>query len=120
MNEHRQSAIEGLFRLLHETRDELLSGRRGCGYECSSIMYGALSKQMQSDALLSPRPAAPYPSLTYKSLVQRVSSFKSPQWCGPSSHYARYQHRCPASSFETLFGELKDIIEGLDLEDLIH
>jgi hypothetical protein len=75
MNDHRQSAIEGLFRLLHETRDDLLSGRRGCGYECSSIMYGVLSKQMQSDALLSPRSAAPYPSLSYKSLVQRVSSF---------------------------------------------
>lgn len=120
MNDHRQSAIEGLFRLLHETRDELVSGRRGCGYECSSIMYGALSKQMQSDALLSPRPAAPYPGLTYKSLVQRVSSFKSPEWYGSSSRYARYQHKCPASSFGMLFGELKDIIEGLDLEDLIH
>lgn len=75
MSDHRQSAIECLVRLLHETRDDLLSGRRGCGFECSSIMYGALSKQMQSDALLSPRPAAPYPSLTYISLVQRVSSF---------------------------------------------
>lgn len=119
MSDHRQSAIEGLVRLLHETRDDLLSGRRGCGFECSSIMWGALSKQMQSDTLLSPRPAAPYPSLTYISLVQRVSSFNRQKWYGSSSRYARYRHKCPASSFGMLFGELKDI-EGLDLEDLIH
>ncbi|PYI12642.1 hypothetical protein BO78DRAFT_402522 [Aspergillus sclerotiicarbonarius CBS 121057] len=119
MNERRQEAIQNLVLLLHETRDALLTGHRGCDFECSSIMYGALTKQMQSCNLLSPRPAAPFPNLKYKCLVQQVLSFKSPQWRTPSSYY--YDHNCSASSFTSLFEELdkSPAIKGLDLYSLI-
>lgn len=120
MNDRRQKAIGGLIIRLHEERDTLLSGSRGCGFQCSSIMYGALTKQMQSNALLSPRLAAPFPNLNYKILVQKVLSFISPGWYGPSSHKARYQHSCLHSSFESLFGGLNDTIRGLGLESLIY
>jgi hypothetical protein len=46
MNDQRQGAIAGLVLQLHETRDKLQSGSKGCGFECSSIMYGALAMQM--------------------------------------------------------------------------
>ncbi|KAL6230203.1 hypothetical protein BDW75DRAFT_234590 [Aspergillus navahoensis] len=121
MDDCRQGAIAGILLLLHEIREELLSGSRGCGFECSSIMYGALTKQLQQNALLWPRPEAPFPNLNYKSLVQRVLSFISPEWYGPSWRGATYQqHDCPDSSFESIIGELKDTIEGLDLDSLIH
>lgn len=53
-------------------------------------------------------------------LVQRVLSFTSPGWYGPSSHYTGYQHLRLHSSFKSLFGGLNDTIEGLDLDSLIH
>jgi hypothetical protein len=120
MNDRRQGGIAAIVLLLREKREELLSGSRGCGFECSSIMYGALTKQMQSNALLRPRPAAPFPGLNYKSLVRRVLSFTLAGWYGPSSCYDTYRHDCPDSSFKSLFGGLNDTIKGLDLHSLIH
>ncbi|KAL5042065.1 hypothetical protein BDW71DRAFT_200860 [Aspergillus fruticulosus] len=120
MNDRRQEGIAGIVFLLQEKREELRSGRRGCGFECSSIMYGALTKQMQSNALLRPRPTALFPGLNYKSLVRRVSSFTSPRWYGPSSCFDTYGHHCRDSSFESLFGRLNDTIKGLDLDSLLH
>ncbi|PKY04456.1 hypothetical protein P168DRAFT_297303 [Aspergillus campestris IBT 28561] len=90
MDDRRQGAITDLVLRLHETREKFLSGSRGCGYECSSIMYGTLTKQMQSNALLWPRPEVPFLDLNYISLVQRVLSFKSPGWYDGS--YGDYQH----------------------------
>lgn len=120
MNDRRQGGIAGLVIRLHEKRDTLLSGSRGCGFECSSIMYGALTKQMHLNALLSPKPAAPFPGLNYRFLVQKVLPFKSPEWYGRSSLYSGYQHKCIYSIFRLLFGGLNDTIEGLDLDSLIH
>lgn len=74
MNERRQEAINNLIHLIHGTREVLLSGNRGCGFECSSIMYGALTKEMQSSGLLSSRPAAPFPDLNYKYSVPHAKS----------------------------------------------
>lgn len=85
-------------------------------------MYGALTKQMKSNSLLSPGPVAPFLGLSYKELVQKLLSFQSPQWYGPpsrySSHSPRYLHSCFNSSFASLFGTLNDDIEGLTLQSL--
>ncbi|KAL4747020.1 hypothetical protein BDW72DRAFT_209910 [Aspergillus terricola var. indicus] len=111
-----QAEIAALIFQLHETRDQLQSGSKGCGFECSSIMYGALTKQMHQIALLLPMPTASFPGLSYRSLVQEVSSFKSPVWSDPRSYYSGRKHECSYSSFTLLFGMLKDTIEGLDLD----
>ncbi|RAL02499.1 uncharacterized protein BO80DRAFT_379015 [Aspergillus ibericus CBS 121593] len=118
MNDRRQEAINNLVVLVHETREALLSGSQGCGFECSSMMYGALSKQMHSSNLLSPRPAAPFPNLIYKDLVQQLLAFKSPRWYGydSSSYYDSYSHQCSASSFKSIFRNLDSTVHGLDLE----
>ncbi|KAL3434217.1 hypothetical protein BDV09DRAFT_204892 [Aspergillus tetrazonus] len=118
MDNRREEAIANLVHQLHVTLDELRSASKGCGYECSSIMYGALAKQMHLNALLSPRPAAPFLGLRYRILVQRVTSFKSPEWYGPRPSSSRNQHRCIHSSFTSLFGVLEDTIEGFGLNRL--
>ncbi|KAL4772406.1 hypothetical protein BDW60DRAFT_222340 [Aspergillus nidulans var. acristatus] len=120
IDDRRQAEIAGLIFQLHETRDQLQNGSKGCGFECSSIMYGALTKQMHQNALLLPRPAAPFPGLSYRSLVQVVSSFKSPVWSNPRPYYSREKHECDYSSFRLLFGMLKDTIEGLDLDSYLQ
>ncbi|KAE8337848.1 hypothetical protein BDV24DRAFT_177204 [Aspergillus arachidicola] len=119
MNKHREEAINNLVTFLHDTREALLSGNRGCGFECSSIMYGALTKEMRSINLFLPRPEAPFSGLIYKDLVNKVLSFTMPRWTTPSQGYrSGYQHSCSDSSFEALFGMLNDTIQGLDLHDL--
>lgn len=120
MDDRRQKAITDLILRLHETHEEFLSGSRGCGYECSSIMYGALTKKMQSNALLCPRPEIPFVDLNYRSLVLRVSSFTSPNWDNAYSSYGINVHSCADSSFKSIFGKLSGTIEGLDLDGLIH
>lgn len=123
MNRNRQQAINDVIILLREKREALLIGSQGCGFECSSIMYGALTKQMQSNNLLSPIPTVPFLNLNYKQLVEKLLSFESPQWCRPysscSSYNSRYRHECLHSSFTSLFGVLHNSIGGLDFHDLL-
>lgn len=78
-------------------------------------MYGALTKQMLSVGLISPRPAAPFPGWSYEILVQQVLSFRVPRWYGA---YRSSEHNCPDTSFPSLFRILNDTIRGLDLHDL--
>ncbi|KAL3440911.1 hypothetical protein BJX65DRAFT_316080 [Aspergillus insuetus] len=79
MNSHRQGAIPSVVNRLDKTRDEFMGGTQGCSLECRSIMYGALTLQMRSNALLAPTPIAPFPNSNYKTLVQKVLSFTPPQ-----------------------------------------
>ncbi|KAJ5882820.1 uncharacterized protein N7473_011082 [Penicillium subrubescens] len=119
INEGREKAIHNLILLLDETRDAFLLGTRGCRFECRSIMYGALTMQMQSNNLLSPEKKGPFPNLNYRSLVQGVKAFKSPEWYDSSSRYSSYGsshvQRCAEASFASIFGGLEESLEGLEL-----
>lgn len=123
MNKCREEAIDNLICRLHQIHKDLLNGVRGCGYECSSILYGALAKKMQSNDLLSPRPTAPFSGINYQQLVQKLSEFESPQWTRPNSYYSGYgsstRHECSGFSFASLFGGLNDSLDGLHLHSYI-
>lgn len=117
INERREKAIDDLINLLDETRKAFLLGARGCRFECRSIMYGALT--IQSNDLLLPKAEGPFPNLNYKSLVQRIMAFRSPQWYNSSSRYSSYgsnsKYCCPEASFASIFGVLEEFLEGLEL-----
>ncbi|KAL2825235.1 hypothetical protein BJY01DRAFT_241588 [Aspergillus pseudoustus] len=74
-----ETAIGRLFSLIHETNQELLSRRLGCNFECSAIMYGALTMQIQ-DTLLSTWPDEPFDRLTYEKLRPEVARIQPPRW----------------------------------------
>lgn len=112
MNLRRQKAIENIICQVYEKREAFLNGTRGCGFECSSIMYGALSKHMQSIGLLSPKPMTPFLGMNYNQLVQQVLSFKSPQWY--RSSYT--PHSCKDGNFRHIFPGLDDKFDGYDLD----
>ncbi|KAJ5462470.1 hypothetical protein N7530_010675 [Penicillium desertorum] len=61
MNKTREGAFNKLILRLRRTREAFLSGKCGCGFECRSIMYGALTMQMQSSHLLSRILRLPFP-----------------------------------------------------------
>lgn len=114
MNDRKSEAINNTISKIHEKREAFLNETLGCGSECSSIMYGALSKAMKSKDLLSPKPVAPFAGMNYEELVETVKAFESPHWYSMSHSRA---HWCEDSSFETLFEELEETIDGLQLSD---
>ncbi|KAL4871278.1 hypothetical protein BDV12DRAFT_183914 [Aspergillus spectabilis] len=71
MNDCRHEAINTLIHFLHEPRKALLSSKRGCSFECGSIIYGALTKDMQSSDLLSLKHTTAFQGLNYEHLVQK-------------------------------------------------
>ncbi|KAE8397272.1 hypothetical protein BDV37DRAFT_277048 [Aspergillus pseudonomiae] len=85
-----QDAITLILSSLAKLRDAFLDGSRGCTFECSSLMFGALTKQMHSNGLLCPQPEAPFIGLNYKGLVETARAIKSPKW---PSHYRKYGQR---------------------------
>jgi hypothetical protein len=81
-------------------------------------MLGALTKYMHSSGLLSPKPAAPFPGLSYYQLLETVRGFTSPQWHSHSG-YLRYSwHNCGEPSFSSLVAAPETYIKGLGLIDL--
>ncbi|KAJ5135222.1 uncharacterized protein N7515_004500 [Penicillium bovifimosum] len=113
MNERREKAISNVIARLYETRDAFLHGTIGCSFECRSIMYGALSIQMQSNNLLSPKPETPFLDLNCNCLVRTVKAFKSPEWWDDDDD----EHACYDSSLPSLFSELEDSLGGLQLNE---
>jgi hypothetical protein len=117
MNRRRIDAISAILSSLTEQRDSFLDGSRGCCFECSSIMLGALTKHMHSSGLLFPEPAAPFPGLSYCQLLETVCGFRSPQWHSHSG-YSRYSwHNCGVASFSSLIAAPETSIKGLSLID---
>lgn len=112
MNIGREDAIQDILASLQKQRNDFLDDTRGCSFECNSIMFGALTKQMRLSALLSPEPAAPFIGLRYQELVRKIRSFKTPYWSNSGS-YGR--HYCRASG-AFLPEAIKDNVTGLNLE----
>ncbi|KAE8397976.1 hypothetical protein BDV37DRAFT_276498 [Aspergillus pseudonomiae] len=88
--------------ILEQLRDSFISESRGCCFEYSSIILGALTKQMHSSALLSPQSRPPFINLNYNELVETVHAFKSPKW---PAHW----RACEASSFSSLINMQESI-----------
>ncbi|OJI99232.1 hypothetical protein ASPVEDRAFT_50748 [Aspergillus versicolor CBS 583.65] len=126
INKQRQENIDRLVGLIHDKHGELLTGFRGCCFECSSIMYGALTREMHKVGLLSPRPAAPFVGWSRRGLVQKIRSFRDPQWIlgtDISSYRRTYSsdyHECLDSSFASIFGKPNETTQGLDLVQLFR
>ncbi|KAJ5472054.1 hypothetical protein N7539_008623 [Penicillium diatomitis] len=113
INRRREEAIERLIDLIDYTRRQYLLGARGCRLECRSIMYGALT--IQSKDLLLPHREFPFPNVSYRSLVQKMTNFRSLEWYDSPSKCIN-KHSCPGSSFASTFGALDGFLEGLELE----
>ncbi|KAL3455279.1 hypothetical protein BJX64DRAFT_297870 [Aspergillus heterothallicus] len=113
MNTRREIALGKLFSLIHETQEALLSGRVGCGFACSSIMYGALAKQIQN-TVLALEPGAPFNGITYDQVRLLVSSIVSPMWWSEApAPGLRFRHHSSRAS-----EKLQERVEGLDVISL--
>lgn len=102
--------------LLQEFRSPLYQCPRGDSFECGSILYGALTKEMELQGLL-PIPIAPYSGLSFSELYTKMQRIRSPRWCRPDKH-KRGPHPCD------LGAKVMEIVEpvtllpnGLELKD---
>lgn len=122
MNERRSGPINEIFLRLNKMREDLLSGSRGCDFECRSMTLGALMKNMHSNDLLPLEPEAPFPGLSYAGIFRKIQSFKSPYWysaprslfCFDEPKADSSPHRCQSSSFNTVIQGMTNAINGLD------
>jgi hypothetical protein len=88
INEARIHDIGTLVARLHDLLEEYRNPNYVCpkgshSFECGSILYGALSKQMKSAGLLEPYPVAPFSGMSFEEIYSKVRQFKSPKWCYP-------------------------------------
>ena len=49
-------------------------------FECSSVLLGALMKQMKTLGIMSPRPVAPFDGLSVNGLRKNMDGMKTPRW----------------------------------------
>lgn len=108
----RTDSLHRILRMLDELREGLVKGRKGCIYECSSILLGTLIKEMDKkkfrhDQLLD--------SLSNKSIDQvksTVLGFKTPVWY-PDRYHNRYADRYSAPHHCSLSSMLQPGIEDV-------
>jgi len=88
----RSELIEGAIDVCQGWFDKFCSGYcciqdEKCSFECGSMLLGALTRQMNNMAILSPRPTAPYAGLSFAELRYGIKSIKAPDL------HIRYERR---------------------------
>ncbi|PYH31270.1 uncharacterized protein BO87DRAFT_315351 [Aspergillus neoniger CBS 115656] len=123
INARRIKAIEGLMGHVYRVQEEYLTGKRGCSFKCSSMLYGALTKNLNTHNLAKSDFKAPFLYHNYTSLVNIIDRFKQPRWYDPrNSKYLCWQyleHECHDAHFwELRLGRFLDE-DGMELKDFI-
>jgi hypothetical protein len=96
LRQTRLAAIEKVIGLCHLWLD-CWGGNYRCprradsSFVCSSMLLGALTKEMKRLNIFLPRPQAPFAGWSFEKLCQEVQSMKSPTWIDESS---RNRHKC--------------------------
>ncbi|KAK7987155.1 hypothetical protein PG988_002143, partial [Apiospora saccharicola] len=109
--EQRRQELVG--RIIARLRDLVLyfsDGRTKCSFDCSSLLLGALTKQLREHGLLDPCPTKPFLGYSVVGLISIVQSFISP----------KLVEHAPACGLKTrCFCKLGDFTKGVikDVED---
>ncbi|KAH7066495.1 hypothetical protein FB567DRAFT_574280 [Paraphoma chrysanthemicola] len=118
----RTQAIGTVLSRLHELLEQYRSPLYQCpgddSFECGSMLYGALYKQMELQGLL-PVPTAPYHDLSVSELYTKMERIKSPVWGRPSKHSKKtQQHGCNlAERVMGIANHVTRLANGPKLED---
>ncbi|PVH96337.1 hypothetical protein DM02DRAFT_674890 [Periconia macrospinosa] len=90
----------------------------GPSFECGSILYGALIREMRLAGLLVSDFVPSVRDMDLSEILNKMQSFRSPEWCYPGRYKSRFQHSC------SLKARVAEIVnssihpgKGLDLED---
>ncbi|KAK8029510.1 hypothetical protein PG993_010801 [Apiospora rasikravindrae] len=109
----RRESIDQIIAGLHDLLVDLRDNRLGCSFECSSILLGALTKQMNSNGILGLKAGSSLLGFSLEVTSKATRETQSPRWCsipqvnlfGPSS---RVEHSCNLQSL------VQSKVQGLD------
>ncbi|KAF1959275.1 hypothetical protein CC80DRAFT_585679 [Byssothecium circinans] len=119
----RVQAIDAIISQLHDLLDKYSDANYSCScdfysFECSSILYGALTKGMNQLGLLLPYPVAPFSGTSYQDLHERPFKIKSPNLSHPSKEKYKAPHFCSLKvQVRGVINRVRRSVNGLDLED---
>ncbi|KAF2796488.1 hypothetical protein K505DRAFT_300197 [Melanomma pulvis-pyrius CBS 109.77] len=115
----RCQAIEAVISRLHEQLDEYRSATYTCPYgdnysfRCSSMLLGALTKEMDSANILLPQPEVPFFGLSFDGICGKMGSLQSMEW---SPDYRASSHACDLQEkVQIMIGNVLGGTEGLSL-----
>lgn len=119
----RVQGIDAIVAQLHDLLGEYGNPNYSCpsgnySFECGSILFGALTREMQSAGLLVHNFMPSFSNTNLWEVVSKVQGFRSPSWCYPGNYRTRSRHPC--SLEERVTNIVNSIIgsdNGLDLED---
>lgn len=101
MNQKRQQAICKIILPLQQEREAFMTGAKGCIEACKAIMFGSLTRQMQSRGLLESQFQYYYKGFNVSGLTKSVQSISAPKWRTAYSMDPGH-HECPHSSLSFL------------------
>ncbi|KFY42445.1 hypothetical protein V494_02402 [Pseudogymnoascus sp. VKM F-4513 (FW-928)] len=81
IDEERQSLLNQLIETVHDVLDKLRSSQPLCGFECDSILLGAMVQQLYPHNLIWPKPLEPFIGFGFVETAETVRSLRSPAWC---------------------------------------
>ncbi|TDZ36858.1 hypothetical protein CTRI78_v011225 [Colletotrichum trifolii] len=99
----RQKAVDYIMNTLQGLLDDFRTESSGCSFECSSMLLGALTKEMGVHKLLNPPPKEPYIGYSIVDTEKMVNDFRCPQWNHPRrSHHSYYSETPDACNLKTI------------------
>ncbi|KAH8586009.1 hypothetical protein B0O99DRAFT_602845 [Bisporella sp. PMI_857] len=81
IDEKRQELLNQLTGTLHDVFDKLRRSQALCGFECDSMLLGAIIKQLYPHYLIWPKPSEPFIGFNFAKSAKTVRSLRSPAWC---------------------------------------
>ncbi|KAI0147303.1 hypothetical protein GGR57DRAFT_477009 [Xylariaceae sp. FL1272] len=120
IDRERREHINEIIIVLRDLLGHFRDGCAPCSFECSSILLGALTKELYARGL-EPPPEPSYSGHSYASTMHAVSSIRSPKWrpTWSGSFGNREPHACDlASIIQSKIGGLGPL-KGLRLCDLL-
>ncbi|KAK8121882.1 hypothetical protein PG984_010552 [Apiospora sp. TS-2023a] len=79
IEERRQELVDKIIGRLHDLVFYFSDVRTKCSFDCSSLLLGALTKQLREHGLLAPSPTKPFLGYSVCGLIDIVRSFVSPK-----------------------------------------
>jgi hypothetical protein len=125
MEHKRYQTMEEVVSSLHEWLNKFRGNSYMCqqgtnyNFACSSMLLGALTKELDRISCLDPRPEVPFQQLSFEELCANVLKITTPTWSLGNQNGYYYQHH--GCSFDTTVkDEVKKIsnkLAGLNLSD---
>ncbi|KAK7999531.1 hypothetical protein PG990_012131 [Apiospora arundinis] len=119
IEQRRQDALDQIITRIHGLTTYFGGVRTKCSFECSSMLLGALTKQLETNGLLNPTPTKPFLGHSVTRIATVARNFTDPQWSSiaPSMFSSLAgPHSCKLGAFvNAAIKSVEDGIEGLEL-----